>query len=104
MVRKLLANCFSCRRRPAHVCSQKMADLPKERVTGGQPPFSHVGIDFFGPFMDKQGRSQVKRYGCIFTRLMIRAVHIEITHSLDTDSFINESHHREKRQACVGED
>ena len=89
MVRKLLANCFSCRRRQAPVCSQKMADLPKERVTPGQPPFSHVGIDYFGPFMVKQGRSQVKRYGCIFTCLTIRAVHIEIAHSLDTDSFIN---------------
>ena len=71
------------------MCSQKMADLPKERVTPGQPLFSHVGIDYFGPFMEKQGRSQVKRYGCIFTCLTIRAVHIEIGHSLETDSFIN---------------
>ena len=73
----------------ALVCRQKMADLPRERVTPGQPLFSHVGIDYFGPFMEKQGRSQVKRYGCIFTCLMIRAVHIEIVHSLETDSFIN---------------
>ena len=89
VVRKLLANCFSCRRRQAPVCSQKMADLPKERVTPGQPPFSHVGTDYFGPIMVKQGRSQVKRYGSTFTCLTIRAVHIEIAHSLDTDSFIN---------------
>ena len=78
MVRKLLANCFSCRWRQAPVYSQKMADLPKERVTPGQPPFSQVEIDYFGPFMVKQGRSQVKRYGCIFTCLTIRAVHIEV--------------------------
>ena len=89
MVRKLLANCFSCRRRQAPVCSQKMADLPRERVTPGQPPFSHVGIDYFGPFMVTQGRSLVKRYGCIFACLTVRAAHIEIAHSLDTDSFIN---------------
>ena len=66
-----------------------MADLPKERVIPGQPLFSHFGINYFGPFLEKQGRSQVKRYGCIFTCLTIRAVHIEIVHSLETDSFIN---------------
>ena len=89
VVHKLLPICFSCRRRQAPVCSQKMADLPKEHVTHGLPPFSHVRINCLGQFMVKQGRSQVKRYGCIFTCLTIRAIHIEIAHSLDTDAFIN---------------
>ena len=51
--------------------------------------FSHVGIDFFGPLFVKRGRSAVKHYGCLFSCLTIRATHIEVAESLETDSFIN---------------
>ena len=66
-----------------------MVELPKERVTPGDPPFMYVGIDCFGPLEVKQGRSHVKRYGCLFTCLTMRALHIEILHSLCADSTIN---------------
>jgi hypothetical protein len=65
-----------------------MAPLPEARVTPGEPPFSSVGIDYFGPLKVKYKRGTVKRYGCVFTCLAIRAIHIEIAHDLSTDSFI----------------
>ena len=88
-VRKVLCHCIECRRRQAAPGKQKMANLPQYRVTPGHPPFSFVGVDFFGLFTVKTGRSDVKRYGCLFTCLFIRAIHIEVTHSLDTNSFMN---------------
>ncbi|XP_074624387.1 uncharacterized protein LOC141882335 [Acropora palmata] len=87
-VRRVLSKCVSCRRRQRPVCKQKMADLPVDRLTPDQPPFTSVGVDYFGPFQVKRGRSLVKRYGVIFTCLAVRAVHIEVAHSLDTDSFL----------------
>lgn len=66
-----------------------MGNLPKDRVTPDKPLFTCVGVDCFGPFEVKRGRSAVKHYGVTFTCLTIRAVHIETAASLDTDSFIH---------------
>ena len=65
-----------------------MADLPAARITPDKPPFTNTGIDYFGPFLVKLKRSLVKRYGVIFTCLAVRAVHIEVASSLETDTFI----------------
>ena len=69
--------------------AQKMADLPPERVASQEPPFTYVAVDCFGPFHVKCGRCLEKRCGVLFTCLTIRAVYVEIAHSLDTSSFIN---------------
>ena len=66
-----------------------MANLKQDRVTPNKLTFSYVGVDCFGPFLVQRGRSQAKRYGVIFTCLTLRAIHIEVVHSLDTDSFVN---------------
>ena len=88
-VRRILASCVDCRKRQGPLGEQKMADLPLDRVESNHPSFMSIGIDYFGPYVIKRGRSFVKGYACIFTCLSTRAVHIEVTHSLDTDSFIN---------------
>ena len=50
--------------------------------------FTNCGVDMFGTFLIKEGRKELKRYGTLFTCLSSRAVHIECTCSLETDSFI----------------
>ena len=89
MVRKVLNGCVNCRKRQAPAAEQKMASPPADRITPGKPPFSFTGVDCFGPFNVRRGRTNVKRYGVIFTCLRIRAIHIEVANSLDTESFIN---------------
>ena len=41
----------------------------------------------FGPSLTKEGRMELRRYGALFTCLASRAVHIECTCSMDTDTF-----------------
>ena len=67
VVRKVLARCMDCRKRNARPGEQIMAPLPAARAAPFDPPFTHVGVDYFGPLFVKQGRSEVKRYGCLFT-------------------------------------
>ena len=86
-VKSYIHKCRRCRELRGKLGEQKMADLPPERVTPS-PPFSFCGADMFGPFLVKEGRKELKRYGCIFTCMSCRAVHIEVTSKLDADTFI----------------
>ncbi|XP_062535376.1 uncharacterized protein LOC134204589 [Armigeres subalbatus] len=65
-----------------------MAPLPEVRLKPYVRPFTYVGLDYFGPLLVKVGRSQVKRWVALFTCLTIRAVHLEVVHSLSTESCI----------------
>ena len=89
LVNKILQRCVVCKKLRGKAGVQRMADLPSDRITPDNPPFTYTGVDCFGPFYVKRGRSQVKRYGCLFTCLTMRAIHLEVLHSMDADSFIN---------------
>ena len=86
-VRRVIFECVTCRALRGMPVQQKMGELPESR-SGDAPPFTYCGVDLFGPFVIKERRSELKRYGVVFTCLGCRAVHLETTTSLDTDSFI----------------
>ena len=88
-VRRVLRKCVDCQKRKAPTGEQFMAKLPEDSITPHKPPLTYVGVDLFGPIEVKQRRSRVKRYGCIFTCLSVRAIHIEVANTLNTDSMIN---------------
>ena len=81
-------HCVKCRKIRAGTLTQKMADLPADRINPADP-FTYSAVDYFGPFYIKEGRSQRKRWGVLFTCMSSRAVHLETANSLSTDSFIN---------------
>ena len=73
-----------------------MPDLPEFRLEEC-PPFSHVGIDFCGPFLVKfpklnkkdQSEPALKKiYVCVFSCAVSRAIHFEYTYGMTMDEFI----------------
>ena len=81
-VRAVVTSCPECRRRfSTKTAGQMMAPLPRPRLESMRA----------GPFLTKQGRGKkrAKRYLCLFTCLATRAVHLEMSYALDSDSFIN---------------
>ena len=89
LVRKIVNQCILCQKLTAKPTYAKMADLPIHRITFPTPPFHHTGVDYFGPITVKILRSRIKRWGCIFTCLTTRAIHLEVAPSLEADDYIN---------------
>lgn len=94
LISSVLHKCVTCRKlrkKPEH---QKMSDLPEDRLIPGQPPFSSVGVDIFGPWniitrRTRGGAANSKRWAALFTCLTTRAVHIEVVEEMTSSSFIN---------------
>ena len=87
-VKRVVSRCAKCRITSAPFCQQMMSPLPHFRTDVGTYAFQHSGVDYFGPFYVKIGRSNFKRFGCLFTCMQVRAIHIEVCHDMSTDSFL----------------
>ena len=87
-----ILSCVRCRKLRSSPQSQKMSDLPEDRLHQ-VPPFTYCAVDYFGPWIIKEKRKELKRYGVLFTCMASRAIHLEAAHSLETDSFINALRH-----------
>ena len=83
-VSRHIADCVSCRRLRGVVGEQKMAELPMDRLEPA-PLFTFCAVDYFGPWLIKEGRRELKRYGVLFTCLSSCAIHLETAKSLETD-------------------
>ena len=87
-VQRVKRNCQWCKNQKAQPKMPLMGELPLARVDFGVKPFTHVGLDAFGPYQVKYGRGNIKRYGLIFTCLTYRAVHLEVLNDMTTDACI----------------
>ena len=89
VVKQALRSFNKCKLVNAKPMQQQKVSLPECRITPGTHAFDSCGIDYFGSLLVQRGRSTVKRWRCLFTRMRSRAVYIEIVHFLSTDSFMN---------------
>jgi hypothetical protein len=87
-VKAVVAHCMYCRIRKAKPEVPRMGNLPEARLAHHQRPFTHCGLDLFGPMEVIVGRRHEHRYGVLFTCLTLRAIHLELVHSLTSDSLI----------------
>ena len=101
LMKKLVNKCWACKRLLARNVEKQMAPVCDFQITAGWHPFSYVGVEFFGPFVIKAGRKLEKRYGCLFSCLQIRAIHIECTSSMSSDDFILALNRFIARRGCL---
>jgi hypothetical protein len=87
-VKSVIKACQRCKNSKASPQVPEMSPLPIERITAFEKPFTYTGVDYFGPLLVTVGRRHEKRWGVIFTCLVIRGVYIELVSSLDTSACI----------------
>ncbi|GFY49854.1 integrase catalytic domain-containing protein [Trichonephila inaurata madagascariensis] len=87
LVKKVIKNCFICRKYLAKPIDQLTSPLPSDRINQ-TPAFSVCGLDFAGPlYVNNFGELQ-KSYIVLFTCGVTRALHLELVSDMTTNSFL----------------
>lgn len=88
VVRRVASACQECHVNKVKPRIPEEGLLPSSRLSPHEPPFTHTGVDYFGPLEVTVGRKREKRWVALFTCLTFRAVHLEIASDLSADAFI----------------
>jgi len=103
VARKVVTQCVTCIKHAAVNPQPRMADLPEFRVQASRP-FSHVGIDYAGPFRLRDNRlrkaREYKAYLAVFVCTSTKAVHLELVSDLSTEAFIAALDRFVSRRGC----
>lgn len=84
-VKRILSRCARCVKHGGGPYElPKTPALPPERVKYTSA-YTYVGVDYFGPMFIRTENGQRKRWICLFTCLVIRAIHLEVVKNLTTD-------------------
>ena len=90
VAKSVCSNCFKCKLKNKKLSEQIMAPLPIERLPPTDP-FRNTAIDLFGPIPIRDTvklRVTKETWGVIFCCMTTSAIHLEVTESYSTDSFL----------------
>lgn len=87
-IKSVLRECVTCRKLEGGPYGMPpFAPLPPTRVQES-PPFSRTGVDYFGPLSIKSSGGVRKVWICLFTCMVIRAVHLEVVQDMTSEEFL----------------
>uniref|UniRef100_A0A0M3IUX5 Integrase catalytic domain-containing protein n=1 Tax=Ascaris lumbricoides TaxID=6252 RepID=A0A0M3IUX5_ASCLU len=88
-VKRVINGCKVCKRyEGGPYALPPMPPLPEIR-TKRSYPFQQTGIDYFGPIEVRDAGVVKKIWGCLWTCLITRAVHIDVVSDLTTQNFLS---------------
>ncbi|XP_052690730.1 uncharacterized protein LOC128168601 [Crassostrea angulata] len=88
-VKRVLRKCTICKRHEGGPYRMPiMPPLPRKRVNESSP-FTYTGVDYFGPIYVKTDGVTKKVWVCLFTCLVVRAIHLELMQDMSTEEFLH---------------